>query len=405
MADRAGDQLRADFFLPDEVKAVRGEVRQLCEQLLGPIAHDLNGAVESRTNFPRAVLQTFAKAGILGIPFARDVGGRGLEHPTLSLLVAIEEVAYFSSGIASALLDAPLILVGQTLDRASPALRQQYLPRMIRGEIVCSFATSEPAASTDLSPGAMQTVARKVDGGWRISGTKRWITNAVAADYMLVLARTGDKSQSLFLLDMHDNAVSVADPDQKMGNRPQLTSDVRFDGSFVADDHVVGEVGGGLRAALGALMLGRMGIGAVGIGMAQAAFDIASDHMRTREVFGQKLGGFQHWQMTFADHAIAIEQARSLYEKAGAMFDAGENVEMLAAMAKVAGSRLAVDVVRDAIQVSGAYGFVRTMGGTGEEKQLEAIYRDAKIGEIYEGANEIQKWIIARRFLGRQITG
>ena len=367
--------------------------------------HEVNGAAESRTSFPRAILQDLAAAGILGIPFAKDVGGRGVKDPMLSLLVAIEEVAYFSSGVASALLDAPLILVGQTLDRADAALRERYLPPLIRGEIVCSFATSEPGASTDLSPEAMQTRAVKVDGGWRITGTKRWITNAIAADYMLVLARTGETSQTLFMVDMRDNSVSVADPDQKMGNRPQLTSDVVFDGSFVADDHVVGGVGSGLRGALGALMLGRMGIGSVGVGMAQAAFDIASDQMQSREVFGQKLGSFQHWQFTFADHAIAIEQARSLYEKAAAMFDAGANVEALAAMAKVAGSRLAVDVVRDAIQVSGAYGFVRTMGATGESKHLEAIYRDAKIGEIYEGANEIQKWIIARRFLGRAITG
>lgn len=402
---RAGDRLRSEFFLPPAVRALREEVRAFCDRQLAPVAHELNGAIESRDSFPRLMLNELATAGILGIPFAKDVGGRGLEHPTLSLLVAIEEIAYHSAGIASALLDAPLILVGQTLDRAGPPLRDAYLPRLIRGEIVCSFATSEPDASTDLSPGAMRTTARQVPGGWRITGCKRWITNAVAADHMLVLCRTGAAAQTLLLLDMRDNGVTVSDPDQKMGNRPQLTSDVTFEDSFVPDDHVVGAVGGGLRAALGALTLGRIGIGAVGVGMAQAAFDLACDHMLSRKVFGQELGRFQHWQFAFADHAIAIAQARALYQKAGAMFDAGEDVELEAAMAKVAGSRLAVDVARDAIQVNGAYGFVRRMGATGEPRLLETIYRDAKIGEIYEGANEIQKWIIARKFLGRQITG
>ncbi|WP_176590573.1 acyl-CoA dehydrogenase family protein [Sphingobium sp. EM0848] len=403
--ERRDTRLWSDHYLPDEVKGIRAEVRHFADTHLRLVAHELNNRAETRDSFPRAMLGQMAAAGILGIPFAADVGGRDLKHPTLALLVALEEIAYYSSGVASALLDAQLILVGQTLDRAAPHLRQSYLPRLIKGEIVCSFATSEPDASTDLSPARMQTRAVKVEGGWRISGRKRWITNAVAADHMLVLCRTGDKAQTLLLVNMRDNGVSVADPDRKMGNHPQLTSDVLFEDSFVADDHVVGEVGAGLRGALGALTIGRMGIGAVGVGMAQAAFDIASDHMSRRKVFGQELGRFQHWQMTFADHAIAVEQGRALFHKAGAIYDAGESCEVEAAMAKIVGSRAAVDVARDAIQVSGAYGFVKEMGATGEQKALEAIYRDSKIGEIYEGANEIQKWIIARHFLGREIVG
>lgn len=402
---RCSDQLWSDFHLPDEVLEIRKEVRSFAEQRLRPVAHELNNRPESRDSFPREMLTALADAGILGIPFARDVGGRGLAHSTLSLLVALEEIAYYSSGIASALLDAQLILVGQTLDRSAPELRQSYLPRLIRGEIVCAFATSEPAASTDLSAASMQTRATKIEGGWQINGRKRWITNAVAADHMLVLCKSDDARQTLLLVDMKDNGVTVHDPDRKMGNHPQLTSDVEFADSFVPDDHVVGAVGAGLRSALSALMIGRMGIGAVGVGMAQAAFDIAADHMGTRKVFGQELGRFQHWQMVFADHAIGIEQARALYQKAGAMLDANGNPETEAAMAKIVGSRLAVDVVRDAVQVNGAYGFVKQLAATGEQKSLEAIYRDSKIGEIYEGANEIQKWIIARRFLGRELAG
>ena len=296
-------------------------------------------------------------------------------------------------------------MVGATLNRASEALRETYLPRLVKGELVGSFATSEPAASTDLSPASMQTVATKVEGGWRLNGQKRWITNAIAADIIAVLCKSGEKEQTFLLVDTSSDGVKVGSPDVKMGNNAQLTSDVYFDDVFVPEDHTLGERGDGLKAALSALMLGRMGIGAVGVGMAQAAFDIACDHMESRKVFGQELARFQHWQFTFADHAIGLESARSLYLKAGQRFDQLESTEIEAAMAKITGSRLAVDIARDAIQVCGAYGFVRTLQGEQSHHRLESIYRDAKIGEIYEGANEIQKWIIARKIFGRDLTG
>ncbi len=404
---RRSDRLSSDHDLPPEVRDIRAEVRAFADRILKPRAIALNTTVETRDSFPRDIFDAMAQAGLFAIPFPSDVGGRGLRHPTLALLVALEEIAYYSAGVASALCDAQLILVGQTLDRSASELRLTYLPALIRGEIVCAFATSEPAASTDLSPGMMQTVATKVAGGWSIEGRKRWITNAVVADYILILCRTSKTAQTLFLVNTHDNNIRVGDPDLKMGNHPQLTSDVVLKGAFVPDDHVVGAVGNGLRAALGALMVGRMGIGAIGVGMAQAAFDMACDHMEKRKVFGQELARFQHWQFTFADHAIDLEAARSLYRKAGLMQDERLAPELEAAMAKVAGSRLAVDVARDAVQVCGASGFMRRVSGETElpDRALEAIYRDAKIGEIYEGANEIQKWIVARRIFGREFTG
>jgi len=161
----------------------------------------------------------------------------------------------------------------------------------------------------------------------------------------------------------------------------------------------------GLRTALGALAVGRMGIGAIGVAMAQAAFDYAVAYMCERKVFGRELARMQHWQYVFAEHAVGIEQARSLYQKAGYRYDVDGSADVEAAMAKLTGSRLAVDVVRDVIQVCGGYGFVRELSGTGERMPLESIYRDAKIGEIYEGANEIQKWVIARAIFGRDMTG
>lgn len=402
--DRRSDHLFSDIFLPEETRAIRAEVRAFAERVLRPRAHTLNTVPERRDGFPRELFDLMSEAGLYAIPFPADVGGRGLRYPTLATLVAIEELAYYSPGAASALYDGQAILVGKTLERAGPALRQRYLPQLVKGGFVGAFATSEPEASTDLSVGSMRSVAERVDGGWLVSAHKRWITNSVAADLILLLCRTGDRL-TMFCVDMHAAGVTVGEPDLKMGNHAQLTADVHIENVFVADDHVVGEVGGGLRAALGALTLGRMGIGAIGVGMAQAALDFAVDYSGKRKVFGQELARFQHWQFVFAEHALDIESARNLYTKAALRYDQEGQAEVEAAMAKVAGSRLAVNVARDAIQVCGAYGFVRELKETGTNFPLESIYRDAKIGEIYEGANEIQRWVIARNVFGRELVG
>ncbi|HSW13982.1 MAG TPA: acyl-CoA dehydrogenase family protein [Solimonas sp.] len=401
---RRADTIFNDMFLPDETRRVRQEVRQFCEDVIRPAAHRLNTTPESKESFPRAEFDAMARAGLYTIPYPADVGGRGLEFPTLATVTVLEELGYHSRGLASALYDGQAILVGKTLERAPATIRNRYLPKLIRGEFVGCFATSEPEASTDLSVQSMQTVATKAEGGWKINGCKRWITNSVAGDLILALCRTGE-TLTMFLADLHSPGVTVSAPDLKMGNHAQLTADVTFRDVFVPDDHVVGNEGGGLRTAIGALVLGRMGIGAIGVAMAQAAFDYSTDYMTRRKVFGRELARFQHWQFRFAEHALQIEMARSLYQKAALRFDKEGNADIEAAMAKIAGSRLGCDVARDAIQVCGAYGFVRTLSGPGQDYPLESIYRDAKIGEIYEGANEIQSWVIARHIFGREFTG
>jgi len=401
---RRADTLFNDMFLPEETRRIRQEVREFCDDVVRPAAHRLNTTPESSESFPRAEFDAMARAGLYAIPYPADVGGRGLEFPTLATVTVLEEIGYYSRGLASALYDGQAILVGKTLERAPAQLRNHYLPKLIRGEFVGCFATSEPEASTDLSVQSMQTVATKVEGGWRINGCKRWITNSPAGDLILVLCRTGD-ALTMFLADLHTPGVTVSAPDLKMGNHAQLTADIQFRDVFVAADHVVGVEGGGLRTAIGALVLGRIGIGAIGVAMAQAAFDFATDYTSHRKVFGRELARFQHWQFRFAEHALQIEMARSLYQKAALRFDRDGNADIEAAMAKIAGSRLAGDVARDAIQACGAYGFVRTLAGTAQDFPLESIYRDAKIGEIYEGANEIQNWVIARHIFGRELTG
>ena len=230
-------------------------------------------------------------------------------------MVMLEEVSYLSSGLSASMLDVQLILFGHTLKHASAEVREKLFPAMMAGQIVGSFATSEPAASTDLSVNSLQTEARHVPGGYELSGQKRWITNSPVADYMFVLSKLDD-SMTMFLVDLKSAGVTVGEPDKKMGNHCQLTADVVFDRVFVPAIHLVGREGEGLKAALTSLTLGRVGIGACGVGMAQAAFDYAVDYMQERHVFGKPLATMQHWQYRFADYATRLENARNLYFKA-----------------------------------------------------------------------------------------
>ena len=398
---RYADDIYDDLWLPEETLEVRARVREFAEQRVRPVAHELNNTPESIDAFPRKLVTEMAEAGLFRIPFPEEYGGAGLQYPTLATMVMLEEISYLSSGLSASMIDVQLILFGHTLKHASAEIREQLFPAMMAGDVVGSFATSEPAASTDLSVRALQTEARRVEGGYELSGQKRWITNSPVADYMFVLSKLED-SMTMLLVNLQSEGVQVGEPDKKMGNHCQLTADVVFDKVFVPETHLVGREGQGLKAALTSLTLGRVGIGACGVGMAQAAFDYAVDYMKEREVFGKPLASMQHWQYRFADYATRLESARNLYVKAALAEDKQRpSVQQQCAMAKLVGSSLAGDLARDAIQVCGGYGFVKELAHTGKQYPLEAIYRDSKIGEIYEGANEVQQLIIARQVFGR----
>lgn len=209
----------------------------------------------------------------------------------------------------------------------------------------------------------------------------------------------------MLLVDLSSPGVRIGAPDLKMGHRGQITADIVFTDVHVPKENVLGPPDGGLGVALSALVRGRIGIGAAGVGGAQAALDLAVHRLRTRHVFGSPLGGMQHWQFQMAQRATEIECARSLYQKAALLLDRGDrSAEPEAAMAKAYGTRLANDLVREAIQIYGAVGFTRRVAESGESVRLEKMYRDAKILGIFEGANELQQWIVARQLIGRDVT-
>lgn len=401
---RQADRLYHDLLSSAETLEVRGRVRRFADSVVAPAAGRIATGDEVEDGFPADVFEAMAREGLFRIAFPAEAGGLGLERPASATVAAIEELAYHSNSVA-AIFDVHCVLAGTALNQGSPGQRQQWMGPLVRGEIIGAFATSEPGSSSDLSPQSVQTTATRTGTGWRLQGRKRWITNAPVADVILVLARTGERL-SMFIVPGTAPGLTVGRADRKLGNKGQLTADVVLDGVELPDSALLGAEGGGLKIALSMLTYGRVAIAAAGVGMAQNAFDQMTERLRTREAFGAKLGRFQHWQFLMADRAVQLEAARSLYIKAALRMDQGSTVpEPEAAMAKIAGTSLAVDIARDAVQLFGGLGFTQELGADGTPGPVEALYRDSKVTEIYEGANEIQKWIIARQLLGREVAG
>ncbi|WP_406864729.1 acyl-CoA dehydrogenase family protein [Streptomyces sp. HUAS MG47] len=402
---RQADRLYHDLLSPEETIDVRARVRKTATDVVAPAARRIAQGDERVDGFPRDVFDALASAGLYRLPFRSEVGGDGLAHAVTATAVAIEELAYYSSSIA-AVFDVHCILAGSALSHGTEAQQQIWLRGVAEGSMVGAFATTEPDASSDLSPQAVRTVAVRKGDGWVLNGRKRWISNSPVARFIVTLARTGDRL-SLFIVDTTLPGVRVGAPDLKMGNRGQLTADVWYDNVELGDDALLGgREGHGLRHALATLTLGRIGIAAAGVGMAQAAFDHTVAHLTSRHAFGKPVAANQHWQFLLADRATEIENARTLYLKAALRRDAGELFpDPEAAMAKHYATRLSVDMARDAVQAFGGLGFARELSADGTPGPVEAIYRDSKIGEIYEGTNEIQKWIIARTIFGKEVTG
>lgn len=402
MTIRLQDRLFHDVFLPEETKKIRAEVRDFATRVVEPVAHQIAQQEESTETFPWDVFREMGKQGLFRIPFPEKNGGRGLEYPTLAAVVTMEELAYASNSIA-AIYDVQCMLAGQALSYGSEMLQEKYLAPLTRGEVVACFATTEPEASSDLS--SLKTIARKDGDRWIITGRKRFITNAPVGDFVVALCSTNETS-SMIVIDLDREGIRVGAPDKKTGNLGQLTADIILKDVEVPGENLVHQIGKGLRVALGSLTYGRIGIGATGVGMAQAALDESVDYMKRREAFGKKIAQFQYWQMRIAELVTEVENARSLCYKAAYRRDQGlEFPEPEAAMAKYYATKIAGDVAREAVQIFGGYGYMRALGADQSTYKVEQIYRDCKIAEIYEGTNEIQRFIIARQVFGKEYTG
>ena len=400
---RMQDGMFHDMLLPEETQEIRAKVREFVQRVVAPRAYEIATTPESRESFPWDVFRALAQEDFFKIPYESQWGGLGLEYPCSATVVTVEELAYASNSMA-AVYDVHCILAGHALEYGSDYIKQNYLLPMTRAEKIGCFATTEPLASSDLSSKSVQTHAVRKGDGYLVSGQKRFITNACVADFVTALVRVED-GLCMMVIDLDSPGCRVGDPDRKMGNKGQLTSDIYFEDVLVPPENLIWEEGKGLHVALGTLTYGRVGIAATGVGMAQAAFDESIAYMKQRAAFGKKIGQYQYWQFRMAERAIEIENARNLYSKAALQMDRGvEFPEPEAAGAKYYATELAGNMARDAAQIFGGYGFMQELGHDKSHYKVEQIMRDYKIAEIYEGTNEIQKMILSRMIFGRDMV-
>ena len=380
------------YDLPEEHKDFRDTIRQIVEERVQPRAAD----IDRDSEYPWDIRRLFGEQDILALPFAEQYGGTGTG--TLMLQVAVEE-------IARACASSALILMIQELGTlpiqmfGSDELKQRLLPRCATGEWTPAFALSEPEAGSD--PGAMRTTAVRDGDDWVINGAKNWITNSSIADFYVVFARTADASGdggsrriSAFVVENDRPGLSIGKLEHKLGIKGSPTGSPVFEDVRVPAENLIGAEGRGLSMALATLERTRLGAAAQAVGIAQGATDYANAYARERLAFGKPIHDFQGIQFKLADMETRTAAARELLYKACAMADRDEpGLGKYTSMAKLFASDTAMAVTVEAVQVLGGYGYVN-------DYPVERMMRDAKITQIYEGTNEIQRLVIARAMRG-----
>jgi alkylation response protein AidB-like acyl-CoA dehydrogenase len=378
------------YRLGEEHHAIRAAVRAICVDRVAPHAAE----VDETARFPQASYDALRAADFHAPHIPEEYGGAGAD--ALATCIVIEEVARACA--ASSLIPAvnklgtmPLLLAG------SAQLKKRYLPAVARGEAMFSYALSEREAGSD--PASMTTRAVADGDGWVLSGQKSWIMNAGVSDYYTVMAVTDPAAErrrwiTAFIVESTDEGVLLGEPERTLGIKGSPRRELLFDGCRIPDDRVVGEPGDGLRIALRTLDHTRVTIGAQAVGIAAGALDLAMAYAKERQQFGRAIAQFQGVQFILADMAMAIEAARHLVYRAAAASEADEpSLTFLGAAAKCFASDTAMRVTTDAVQLLGGYGYTR-------DYPAERMMRDAKITQIYEGTNQIQRMVMARELLG-----
>ncbi len=378
------------FTLSEDHVEFRKVVRQICEDRVGPRAAEIDETAE----FPWDVKQVFADNGLLGLHVPEAYGGAGAD--TLTFAIFVEEVARVcaSSSVIPLVqkLGSVPILMGASEDQ-----KQAWFPRIASGEDLISYCISEAGAGSD--PAAMLTTARRDGDEYVLNGTKVWISMAGPSSLYTVLAKTdpaaGARGVSAFLVRKDDPGFSVGKKEDKLGIKGSPTCQVHFDDCRIPADRLIGTEGKGFTYAMQAFDHTRLVVGAQAVGIAQGAIDVATAYMKEREQFGKPIGAFQGLQFMLADMAIETQAARQLVYAAAAKADRGDaDLTLFSSMAKCKAGDVAMAVTTDAVQVLGGYGYVK-------DYPVERFMRDAKITQIYEGTQQIQRVVIARQLLGR----
>jgi alkylation response protein AidB-like acyl-CoA dehydrogenase len=376
-------ELAGVYEIPEELRDFRDTIRQIARERVQPRAAEIDRTDE----YPWDLRRLLAEQDILGLPFETEHGGTGTG--TLMQQMAVEELAKASASVALILMiqelgSLPIALFG------SDELKQRFLPRCASGEWSPAFALSEAEAGSNAA--AMRTTARLDGGEWVINGAKNWITNAGVADFYVVFALTDRENRRVtaFVVESDRPGFSIGGYEHKMGIKGSPTGSPVLEDVRVPPENVIGEVGRGMRVALATLERTRLGAAAQAVGIAQGATDYATAYAKERIAFGKPLMDLQAIQFKLADMETRTAAARELLYKACAMIDRGDPQRAkYSSMAKLFASDTAMAVTVEGVQVLGGYGYVT-------EYPMERMMRDAKITQIYEGTNEIQRVVIAR---------
>ncbi|MEN9062171.1 acyl-CoA dehydrogenase family protein [Ponticoccus litoralis] len=377
------------MYLSETHVQVRDMARQFANEVVRPLAEEL----DREERFPAEVYDQMGALGLFGIGVPEEMGGPGFDTVTYALVM--EEL---SRGYASVADQCGLVELLSTLlvTYGSDAQRAEWLPGLLSGKLKGAYCLTEAEAGTDVS--GIRTSAVRDGEGWVLNGGKIWIHNAPVADVGFVLARTdpeaGHRGMSIFIVDFHRDGVSRGPKEHKMGQRASQVGALNFDDVRLPAETLLGVEGRGFHMMMSALDKGRVGIAALAVGIAQAGLEAAVDYAQQRKQFKKPISEFQGVQWLLADIAKDVEAARLLVHNAAWKIDSGADATRYCSMAKCFAGDMAVARTADAVQVFGGSGYIRGF-------EVERLYRDAKICQIYEGTNQIQRMIIARELLSK----
>jgi butyryl-CoA dehydrogenase len=373
-----------DFTLTEEQKMIRQMAKEFAEEVVAPIAE----GIDADARFPHETIEKAGPLGLMGMPFPEQYGGAGTDY--LSYIMAIEELSKVCAATGVIIQTHCALCCWPIFTYGTEEQKQKYLPDLLRGKKVGAFGLTEPNAGTDAA--GMQSRAEDKGDHWLLNGTKIFISNGGVAETYVVQAMT-DKSQgtrgiSSFILEKGMPGFDFGKKENKMGIRGSIARELIFDNCIVPKENLLGEVGKGFKIAMTSLDVGRLGIAAQALGIAQGAFDLAVAHMKQRVQFGKTLNQFQALAFEMASLKTRIDGARFLLYNACDRRDKGLPSTVEAAQAKLACSETAMAVTIKAVQFHGGYGYIK-------DYPVERMMRDAKSTEIYEGTSEVMKMVIS----------
>jgi butyryl-CoA dehydrogenase len=376
-----------DFSLSPEQREIQSLARDIAESEIAPHA----STWDREHRFPRELIGRLGALGLMGVCVPEEYGGAGSDF--LSYILVLEELSRADAGVGVTVAVHTSAATLPILAFGTEEQKQRFVPALARGETIGAFALTEPEAGSDA--GSLRTAAVPEGDGWRITGSKQWITNGSHAGTILLFARTdpsaaGPRGVSAFIL--HSDHVQVTREEEKLGLNSSSTADLRLDGALVGRDRLLHDERKGFVVAMATLDGGRIGIAAQAVGIAQAAYEAARAYALERRQFGKRIGDFQAIQFKLADMATEIDAARLLTYRAAWLKDVGQPHTAEGAKAKLFASETARRQTGEAIQIMGGVGYTK-------EFPLERYYRDAKVTEIYEGTSEVQRIVIARSIL------